>query len=179
MEARRLNNQAFFAKLLESRELQALWELQVPTPSVCKKMPASVPLGNSFLNFLDDLDDLDRIQAARTRSSSAPSRVAFSKNLEASADVMELDASQEQTRQPPAPVLASKPPQPCQSSLRKADILEQGITTLMIHSLPRWLTQKKLVEALRKDGFEGTFDFVRIPFSLRSGCSAGYGFINF
>eukprot|EP00971_Amphidinium_carterae_P233242 4629524-Amphidinium_carterae.1 len=92
---------------------------------------------------------------------------------------MELDASQERTLQPPAPVLASKPPQLCQSSLRKEEILEQGITTLMIHSLPRSVSQKKLVEALCKDGFEGTFDFVRVPFCLRSGCSAGYGFINF
>jgi len=63
--------------------------------------------------------------------------------------------------------------------LSEQDIVDKGITTLMLHGLPRWLTQRNLMEALQYDGFDGTFDFLHVPFSIQKGCCTGYGFINF
>mmetsp|Transcript_22997 Transcript_22997/g.52736 ORF Transcript_22997/g.52736 Transcript_22997/m.52736 type:complete len:247 (+) Transcript_22997:72-812(+) len=171
-------NEALFSKMLASPEIKALWELQVTTPSATTRTTGSEPLGNSFLNFVDQ----DDVPGSRKRSSSAPHNAAVQPGLSESV------ARQERPSQLPAyvsPTMQGSMQQSeskhlgAQGKLTTYYILEKGVTTLMLHGLPRWLTQWSLVEAMNTDGFQGTFDFVHVPYSIDRGCGSGYGFINF
>jgi len=52
-------------------------------------------------------------------------------------------------------------------------------TTLVLEDLPGRLTQDDLVQILNDEGFNGLFDFLFLPVSLRSGRSSRYAVINF
>eukprot|EP00971_Amphidinium_carterae_P109726 2173526-Amphidinium_carterae.1 len=135
-------NEALFSKMLASPQVQALWESQVPTPSGRRPF-GSEPLGNSFLNFLDEFDC---IQVGGQRSRSTPSRVMSGarKNTQPCTSRKVAQQSQE----PPDELPASQTVQvvrgksePFMGKLTKTEIHERSITTLMVHGLPRWLTQ--------------------------------------
>ena len=51
--------------------------------------------------------------------------------------------------------------------------------TLILRNVPRKVTQREVLRALCKSGFECQFDFLYMPISLSSGKNMGYVFINF
>jgi len=61
----------------------------------------------------------------------------------------------------------------------RAAITSHGITTLMVRNIPGSVTQKRVLEELRRGGFDGAFDFVYVPSSFDSRENKGYGFVNF
>jgi len=51
--------------------------------------------------------------------------------------------------------------------------------TLMVRNFPRRSSQSRLIERLHASGFEGTYDFVYLPFCFAKKQNLGYAFINF
>jgi hypothetical protein len=62
-------------------------------------------------------------------------------------------------------------------NLRNIESGSDTRTTLMIRSIPRSFTQRKLLDLL-ESRFAGTFDFVYLPMELTTGLNIGYMFVN-
>ncbi|CAK0822911.1 unnamed protein product [Prorocentrum cordatum] len=48
----------------------------------------------------------------------------------------------------------------------------------MLRNLPRWLTQKGLVDEIHASGFEGRCDFCYVPQDFQSKVNHGHAFVN-
>jgi len=57
-------------------------------------------------------------------------------------------------------------------------VLEAGTTSLMLHGLPPSCTKDMLLRHLNQTGFKGHFDYVHMPFDLKSFVTKGYAFVN-
>eukprot|EP00928_Gymnodinium_smaydae_P071921 TRINITY_DN55393_c0_g1_i1.p1 TRINITY_DN55393_c0_g1~~TRINITY_DN55393_c0_g1_i1.p1 ORF type:complete len:761 (-),score=143.78 TRINITY_DN55393_c0_g1_i1:91-2274(-) len=69
--------------------------------------------------------------------------------------------------------------EPKESTLKTAaQLVEQGVTTVMIRNLPSNLTQKRLLDELAASGFNGQFDFCYMPSTFGTGVGKGYAFLN-
>lgn len=52
-------------------------------------------------------------------------------------------------------------------------------TTVMLRNLPKTLGRNDLVDLLKREGFQGRFDFVYAPADYKHHVSFGYAFVNF
>ena len=62
--------------------------------------------------------------------------------------------------------------------LNAATVKANKVTTLMIHNLPTTLSQEDVRDQLDNDGFGKLFDFLYVPFNLKTMSICGYAFIN-
>lgn len=56
---------------------------------------------------------------------------------------------------------------------------EAGQTTVMLRNLPKTLGRNDFVDLLKREGFQGRFDFVYVPADYKHHVSFGYAFVNF
>jgi len=63
-------------------------------------------------------------------------------------------------------------------SLRSAST-EAGQTTITLRNLPKTLGRNAFVDLLKREGFQGRFDFVYVPADYKHHVSFGYAFVNF
>mmetsp|Transcript_6092 Transcript_6092/g.14576 ORF Transcript_6092/g.14576 Transcript_6092/m.14576 type:complete len:369 (-) Transcript_6092:269-1375(-) len=57
-------------------------------------------------------------------------------------------------------------------------VLSDRITSLMIHNLPMSLTQDNVRDELDHSGFASLYDFLYVPYNLKTSSICGYAFIN-
>jgi len=53
------------------------------------------------------------------------------------------------------------------------------MTTMMVRNLPQRCKQERFINLLDSYGFEGTYDFVYVPYCTKRRKNKGYGFVNF
>lgn len=59
-----------------------------------------------------------------------------------------------------------------------SNIVNNGMTTIMLRNIPNKYTQKMLLEVI-DEKFKGLYDFFYLPIDFRNKCNVGYAFINF
>jgi len=64
-------------------------------------------------------------------------------------------------------------------SLTDSDIDPLKMTTMRVCNLPRRCMQDRFIALLDSYGFEGTYDFVYVPYCIEKRKNRGYGFVNF
>jgi hypothetical protein len=68
---------------------------------------------------------------------------------------------------------------PSKREARVVDVWDENVVTLMVRQIPTKLTQLNFLQEVRRQGFEGLFNFLYVPFDLKKNSNVGYGFINF
>jgi len=66
-----------------------------------------------------------------------------------------------------------------QRSSSGSDAVDGAITTVILQNLPRNISRQDLLDALDASGFEGTYDYLHVMYSIPTGLCVGYAFINF
>ena len=62
--------------------------------------------------------------------------------------------------------------------LTPAEVKAKSITSVMIHNLPVAVTQSDVVQELEDNGFGKLFDFLYVPYNLKTSSICGYAFVN-
>merc|ERR1712227_614149 len=55
----------------------------------------------------------------------------------------------------------------------------RSFTTLMVRNIPNKYSQRKLIDELKRLGFEGCFDYVYVPLDEKTLVNVGYALVNF
>eukprot|EP00397_Hematodinium_sp_SG-2012_P036406 GEMP01039302.1.p1 GENE.GEMP01039302.1~~GEMP01039302.1.p1 ORF type:complete len:264 (+),score=48.84 GEMP01039302.1:51-842(+) len=146
---------------------------------ICRRM-VGMKVKNTFLAFMDDGDE---VQSCRIRSKSVgdePSRCKpRSRSSSLSTSSSEHRLSDEKPDHDETTYGFSSTPSTCTSLAGDTELPRLSFTTVMIRHFPIWRQVKHLAAVLDSHGFEGTYDFLHVPFRFSKKRNFGFAFINF